>query len=142
VRIGVLGGGQLGRMLALAGIPHGHTFVFLEPGGEAVRGLGEVIAAPADHSPSLARLVSRVDVVTYEFENVPVSAAHFVAARRPVHPPPDALRVSQDRLVEKRFFRELGVPTPEFVAIDTRPALDDAVSWVVLTSVLKSLGFF
>jgi 5-(carboxyamino)imidazole ribonucleotide synthase len=141
VKIGVLGGGQLGRMLALAGIPHGHTFVFLEPGGEAVRGLGEVIVAPADHTPSLARLVSRADVVTYEFENVPVSAAHFVAARRPVHPPPDALGASQDRLVEKRFFRELGIPTPEFVPIDTRAALDQAVATLGLPALLKTRRF-
>jgi 5-(carboxyamino)imidazole ribonucleotide synthase len=143
VRIGVLGGGQLGRMLALAGIPLGHTFVFLEPGGEAVRGLGEVITASADDTAALARLVSQVDIVTYEFENVPVSAAHFVGARRPVHPPPDALGVSQDRLVEKRFFRELGIPTPGFVPVDKRPALDQAVATLGLPAVLKTrrLGY-
>jgi 5-(carboxyamino)imidazole ribonucleotide synthase len=143
VRIGVLGGGQLGRMLALAGIPLGHQFVFLEPGGEAVRGLGEVIAASADDTAALAQLVAKVDVVTYEFENVPVSAANFVAARKPVHPPPDALGASQDRIQEKRLFRDLGIPTADFAPVDTRPALDKAVATLGLPAVLKTrrLGY-
>ncbi len=143
MRIGVLGGGQLGRMLALAGIPLGHDFVFLEPGGEAVRGLGELIAASADDRSALDRLMATVDLVTYEFENVPVSAARTVAARLPVFPPPEALSVSQDRVVEKTFFRELGIPTARFVAVDSRPDLDRAVAALGLPAVLKTrrLGY-
>jgi 5-(carboxyamino)imidazole ribonucleotide synthase len=143
VRIGVLGGGQLGRMLALAGMPLGHEFVFLEPGGEAVRGLGELVVASADDAAALDRLASAVDVVTYEFENVPVSAARAVASRRPVFPPPEALAVSQDRVVEKAFFRELGVPTAEFMAVDSRADLERAVGALGLPAVLKTrrLGY-
>ena len=143
MRIGVLGGGQLGRMLALAGMPLGHTFVFLEPGGEAVHGIGELIAASADDHEALARLGGGVDVVTYEFENVPVTAARAVGARVPVHPPTEALAVSQDRVVEKTFFRELGIPTARFVAVETRADLDRAVAAVGLPAVLKTrrLGY-
>ena len=143
MKIGVLGGGQLGRMLALAGMSHGHDFVFLEPGGEAVRGIGELIAASADDPAALDRLASQCDVVTYEFENVPVSVARAVAARRPVFPPPQALAVSQDRVVEKKFLTDLGVPTARFVPVDARADLDKAVAALGLPAVLKTrrLGY-
>ena len=141
MRIGVLGGGQLGRMLALAGIPLGHEFVFVEPGGEAVRGVGELIRASADDRAALDQLTNTVDVVTYEFENVPVSAARTVAARLPVFPPPEALAVSQDRIVEKTFFRELGIPTPRFVPVESRADLDKAIATLGFPAVLKTRRF-
>jgi 5-(carboxyamino)imidazole ribonucleotide synthase len=141
VKIGVLGGGQLGRMLALAGIPHGHEFVFLEPGGEAVHGLGELIAASADDYTALERLTTSVDVVTYEFENVPVSAARVAASRVPLHPPAEALHYAQDRVHEKTFFRELGIPTARFVPVDLRADLDKAVGMLGLPAVLKTRRF-
>ena len=137
MRIGVLGGGQLGRMLALAGLPHGHEFVFVEPGGEAVRGVGELIVASADDRAALDRLTNEVDVVTYEFENVPISAARWVAVRLPVWPPPDALAVSQDRVAEKTFFRDLAIPTARFLPVESRADLDKAVATLGLPSVLK-----
>ena len=138
MKIGVLGGGQLGRMLALAGMSHGHEFVFLEPGGEAVRGLGELVAASADDAAALDRLAAQSDVVTYEFENVPVRSARAVAARRPVFPPPEALEVSQDRVTEKSFFRSLGIPTADTAAVDSRADLDRAVAKLGLPAVLKT----
>lgn len=143
MRIGVLGGGQLGRMLALAGLPHGHEFVFVEPGGEAVRGVGELITASADDRAALDRLTNEVDVVTYEFENVPISAARWVAVRLPVWPPPDALAVSQDRVAEKTFFRDLAIPTARFLPVESRADLDKAVATLGLPSVLKTrrLGY-
>ena len=141
MRIGVLGGGQLGRMLALAGIPHGHEFVFLEPGGDAVRGLGELIAASADDRSALERLAAEVDVVTYEFENVSLAAARSLAARVPVLPPTEALAVSQDRVVEKTFFRELAIPTARFAPVDARAELDRAVAALGLPAVLKTRRF-
>ena len=141
MRIGVLGGGQLGRMLALAGIPLGHEFVFVEPGGDAVRGLGEIITASADDRDALDRLTKEVELVTYEFENVPVSAARAVAARLPVYPPPEALAVSQDRVVEKTFFRELSIPTARFVPVESRGDLDKAVATLGLPAVLKTRRF-
>jgi 5-(carboxyamino)imidazole ribonucleotide synthase len=130
-------------MLALAGMPHGHEFVFLEPGGEAVRGLGTLLPASADDPVAVDRLAGLADVVTYEFENVPVEAARRVAARVPVRPPPEALEVSQDRVVEKRFFREVGMPTPDFVPVDARADLDTAVASLGFPCVLKTrrLGY-
>jgi 5-(carboxyamino)imidazole ribonucleotide synthase len=141
MRIGVLGGGQLGRMLALAGMPLGHAFTFLEPAPEATRGLGTVLAASADDPTALATLADAVDVVTYEFENVPVAAARALAERVPVYPPPEALAQAQDRVVEKQFFRSLGIPTAEFVAVDDRADLDAAVARLGLPFVLKTRRF-
>jgi 5-(carboxyamino)imidazole ribonucleotide synthase len=128
-------------MLALAGIPHGHEFVFLEPGGEAVRGIGELIAASADDRDGLERLTANVDVITYEFENVPVSAARVAASRAPLHPPVEALHYAQDRVHEKTFFRELGIPTARFAPIELRADLDKAVGALGLPAVLKTRRF-
>jgi 5-(carboxyamino)imidazole ribonucleotide synthase len=143
VNIGVLGGGQLGRMLALAGYPLGHAFVFLDPAPEALCGLGSHIVAPPDDEGALAELAGRVDLVTYEFENVPVAAARALAARVPVFPSPDALALSQDRLLEKSLFRRLGIPTAPFAAVDSGAALESALDHIGLPAVLKTrrLGY-
>jgi 5-(carboxyamino)imidazole ribonucleotide synthase len=143
VNIGVLGGGQLGRMLALAGYPLGHQFVFLDPAPEALCGLGGHLVAPPGDEAALTELASRVDLVTYEFENVPVAAARAVAERVPVLPPPDALAVAQDRLPEKALFRELGIPTAPFAAVDGWESLEAALQGVGLPAVLKTrrLGY-
>src|SRR5690348_8207827 len=100
--IGVLGAGQLGRMLALAGYPLGLRFRFFDPtpGSPAGR-MAEQVVAPFDDYEALGRYADGLDVITYEFENVPVEAARFLAERVPVFPPPRALSVSQDRLTEK-----------------------------------------
>jgi 5-(carboxyamino)imidazole ribonucleotide synthase len=143
VNIGVLGGGQLGRMLALAGYPLGHGFVFLDPSPEALDRLGGHIVASPDDERALAELAGRVDVVTYEFENVPVAAARTLAARVPVFPPEEALAVSQDRLVEKSLFARLGIPTAPFAGVDSLPALESALERIGLPAVLKTrrLGY-
>jgi len=143
VNIGILGGGQLGRMLALAGYPLGHGFVFLDAAPEALAGLGDHLVAPVDDPRALADLAARVDVVTYEFENVPVAAAGTLAARVPVFPPREALEVSQDRLVEKTLFARLGIPTAPFAAVDSPAALARAVAEVGLPAVVKTrrLGY-
>ena len=143
MNIGVLGGGQLGRMLALAGYPLGHGFVFLDPAPEALLGLGGHVVAPPDDARALAELASRVDLVTYEFENVPVASARMLAARVPVYPSPEALEVSQDRLAEKTLFTRLGIPTAPFVSVDSREALDRAVIEIGFPAVLKTrrLGY-
>ena len=120
----MLGGGQLGRMLALAGYPLGHGFVFLDPAPEALAGLGEPPRGACRRRGGRSRSSPRrVDVVTYEFENVPVAAARTLAERVPVFPPPEALEVSQDRLVEKTLFARLGIPTAPFAAVDSSAAL-------------------
>jgi 5-(carboxyamino)imidazole ribonucleotide synthase len=109
--VGCIGGGQLGRMLALAGAPLGVRMRFLDPAEDACAGdVGELVVGPYDDPNSLDRLAAGADVVTYEFENVPVDAARRAAAV----PGPRALELGQDRLVEKELFRRLGIDTASF----------------------------
>lgn len=139
MRIGILGGGQLGRMLALAGYPLGLRFCVFDPSPAAPAGhLAELITAPYDNLEALRRFAQGVDLVTYEFENVPVESARALAQYRPVYPPPQALEVSQDRLTEKSFFRGLGIPTPAFVRVDSQADLERAVEQLGLPAVLKT----
>jgi len=113
--IGILGAGQLGRMLALAGYPLGHRFRFLDPASDSPAGLlaDHLVLDYADTS-ALEQLAKGLDVVTYEFENVPVETVRYLEKYVFVYPPPIALEKAQDRFVEKSFFRELGIPTPKF----------------------------
>ena len=113
--MGILGAGQLGRMLALAGYPLGMRFRLLDPTSDPSAG------ALAKHLPfdyadksALEQFASGLDVITYEFENVPVQAARHLEKFVPVYPPPMALEKAQDRFVEKTFFCGLGIPTPGF----------------------------
>jgi 5-(carboxyamino)imidazole ribonucleotide synthase len=139
VRIGVLGGGQLGRMLALAGYPLGLTFRFLDPSPEACAGqVGELLVGSFQDNGLLERFAQGLDLVTYEFENVPVAAARFLEGLLPVYPPPKALEVAQDRLLEKTFFRGLGVPTPPFHPVDRLPDLEEGLRHVGLPALLKT----
>jgi 5-(carboxyamino)imidazole ribonucleotide synthase len=126
--IGILGGGQLGRMLALAGLPLGERFCFLDPNPEApVRDLGELIVGPYDDPPALQRIAERAGVVTYEFENVPSSALDHLEGRVSAWPPKDALRIAQDRLEEKQLFERVGLEVPTYRAIDDVDGLRRAV---------------
>jgi 5-(carboxyamino)imidazole ribonucleotide synthase len=139
--IGVLGAGQLGRMLALAGYPLGLEFLFVDPAAEApASACAEQIAGDYDDDEVLARLAA-CDAVTYEFENVPVEAVRRLAERVPCFPPARALEVAQDRLAEKTCFRKLAIPTPEFAAVDTRAELEAAVRAIGLPAVLKTRRF-
>ncbi|CAN5704011.1 5-(carboxyamino)imidazole ribonucleotide synthase [soil metagenome] len=139
MKIGVLGGGQLGRMLALTGYPLGLTFRFFDPSPDACAGeVGELINGNYNDKDALARFANGLDVVTYEFENVPVEAARFIEQHAPVHPNPAALEVAQDRLVEKRYFRTLNIPTGEFETVDNRGELISAIEHIGLPSVLKT----
>ena len=109
--VGCIGGGQLGRMLGLAGLPLGLSFRFLDPSPDAcAREVGDLVVAPYDDRDGLDRLADGATVVTYEFENVPVEAAARVGAV----PGPRALEEGQDRLREKELFRSLGIPTARF----------------------------
>ncbi|MDX6440250.1 MAG: 5-(carboxyamino)imidazole ribonucleotide synthase [Gaiellaceae bacterium] len=106
--VGVIGGGQLGRMLALAGIPLGLSFRFLDPAADApVRDVGKLLVGEYDDPELLDQLAEGAKVVTYEFENVPVESARRTRAI----PSARALEVAQDRLAEKQLFRRLGIPT-------------------------------
>ena len=113
--IGVLGAGQLGRMLALAGYPLGHRFRFLDPASDSPAGLlADHLAFDYADTSALEQFANGLDVITYEFENVPVDAARHLEKFVPVHPPSIALEKAQDRFVEKSFFCELGITTPKF----------------------------
>jgi 5-(carboxyamino)imidazole ribonucleotide synthase len=137
--IGVLGAGQLGRMLALAGYPLGQRFRFLDSAHEApVKDLAEFIRADFHDREALERFADELNVVTYEFENVPVDAVEWLVRRVPVYPPPAALRASQDRLAEKTFFRQQGIPTAPFVAVSSRSDLDAAVTEIGCPAILKT----
>ena len=144
MKIGVIGAGQLGRMLALAGYPLAQQFLFLDTSADAPGAqVAPIITGAFDDPHSLERLAAEVDLVTYEFENVPVEALHRVAATRPVWPPVEALRVSQDRLLEKQLFTQLRIPTPPFRAVDSLADLRAAVKELGLPCVLKTrrLGY-
>ena len=137
--IGILGGGQLGYMLALAGYPLGLHFRFLDPSPEAPVGrIANRVTADFSDQQALEKFSHGLEVVTYEFENVPVTAANFLAERVPVYPPAVALEEAQDRLREKKLFLRLDIPTTEFVEISKREQLDAAVKHVGLPAMLKT----
>ena len=137
--IGILGGGQLGYMLALAGYPLGLHFRFLDPSPEAPVGrIAQRVTAEYTDEAALEKFSSGLELVTYEFENVPVEAAKFLAERVPVYPPPAALEAAQDRLNEKGLFGKLDIATTEFAAVSNARELDAAVKTIGLPAVLKT----
>ncbi len=137
--VGVLGGGQLGRMLALAGYPLGLRFRFLDQSPRAPAGqLAELHCGDYEDVDVLEHFASGLDVITYEFENVPVASAQLLAQRLPVFPPPRALETAQDRLVEKSFFHDLDIPTPPFLAVDSEESFRAALRLIGLPAVLKT----
>jgi 5-(carboxyamino)imidazole ribonucleotide synthase len=138
--IGILGGGQLARMLALAAAPLGLKCHIYAP--EADSPAFDVAAARSvagyRDEAALASFAASVDAVTYEFENVPVETVTFLETLRPVCPGSKALGVAQDRLNEKRLARELGAGTAEFAAVNDRAGLDAAIAAIGLPAVLKT----
>jgi 5-(carboxyamino)imidazole ribonucleotide synthase len=135
----VLGGGQLGQMLGLAGLPLGLGFRFLDPSAAAPAvTLGALRVAPLDDAGEAAALAEGCDVVTYEWEGVPVASARAAAAHAPVRPGVDALGIAQDRLAEKTTFTRLGVPVAPYVPVDDAAALPAALDRVGLPAVLKT----
>jgi 5-(carboxyamino)imidazole ribonucleotide synthase len=144
MKIGVIGAGQLGQMLALAGHPLALQFLFLDSSADSPGArVAPILTGAFDDPTSLGVLADGTDIVTYEFENVPVAALEAVAKARTCLPPVDALRVSQDRLFEKELFGRLGIPTPAFRAVDSLADLRAAVSALGLPCVLKTrrLGY-
>jgi 5-(carboxyamino)imidazole ribonucleotide synthase len=143
--IGIIGGGQLGRMLAMAAARLGFRTLVLEPQQDcpAAQVANDQIVAAYDDADALAALAARSAVVTYEFENVPVAAATRLAKDVPVFPPPRALEVSQDRLTEKTFLNEAGAKTAGFRAIDSEAGLNAALADFGGEGVLKTrrLGY-
>lgn len=139
MRVGILGGGQLGRMIALAGYPLGiPTRLFESSEGACGGQVTELFVGDYLDHQALEQFATDLDVVTYEFENVPVESAEFLAERLPVYPPPRSLEVAQDRLVEKTFFRDLGVPTTGFRPVDSLQDLRSAAAELGYPLVLKT----
>jgi len=136
--IGILGGGQLGYMLALAGYPLGLHFRFLDPSPEAPVGrIAQRVTAEFTDEQALEKFAHGLELVTYEFENVPVQAARFLSERVPVYPAPAALEQAQDRRREKYLFQRLGIPTTDFVEITKHDDFNTSVKTVGLPAVLK-----
>ncbi len=137
--IGILGGGQLGYMLALAGYPLGLRFRFLDPSPEAPVGrIAPRVTGDYTDRAALEKFAHGLEVVTYEFENVPVDAVQHLAKKVTVFPPPGALETAQDRLKEKQLFEKLGIGTTEFASVPVAYDLDAAVKKVGLPAVVKT----
>ncbi|HEX6376879.1 MAG TPA: 5-(carboxyamino)imidazole ribonucleotide synthase [Allosphingosinicella sp.] len=141
--IGIVGGGQLGRMLAIAAAQLGYRCHVYAP--DEAPPAAEVAArftrGAWDDEDGLAAFGRSVDVATYEFENIAAAPLAALAAEAPLHPPPAALAIAQDRLSEKRFIAELGGRPPAYCAVDDRPGLDAALAAVGAPAVLKTRRF-
>ncbi|MDC8802939.1 5-(carboxyamino)imidazole ribonucleotide synthase [Halomonas pacifica] len=137
MNIGVLGAGQLGRMLALAGYPLGNRFTFLDTTGHPSAGIGEVmIDTDQKH---LADFLAKVDLVTYEFEHLPVALIQAIEEQTPVYPSSEAIRVCQNRVEEKALFDRLGIPTPAYRVVEHADELEAAARELGCPVVAKSV---
>lgn len=141
--IGILGGGQLGRMLSVAASRLGLKTCVLDPAGDcpASHVANFHLKAAYDDAEALRRLADSVDVITYEFENIPTSALDLLETLRPIRPGREALRVSQDRLTEKTFLRDLGLATAPFADIPDAASLDAAMEEIGTPAILKTRRF-
>ena len=142
--VGILGGGQLARMMALAGAPLGLRFLVMDTAVDACAGqFAPLLVGDYRDESALAEFASKVDVATFDFENVPAESAEWLASRVPVFPNPRALAVAQDRLVEKSLFRELGIPVGAFADVGSLDALRSEVDRLGGACILKTrrLGY-
>lgn len=142
--VGILGGGQLARMMALAGTPLGLRFRVVDTARDACASqVAPLVCADYGDLDAMARFAEGVDLVTFDFENVPADTARFLASRVSVFPNPEALAIAQDRLEEKRLFQSLGMRVPAFATVDSREDLGTAVATIGLPSILKTrrLGY-
>ena len=136
--VGVLGGGQLARMLALAGAPLGLQFLVVDSEPSACAGqVAPLLQADYRDFVALGEFAKRIDVATFDFENVPAETAQWLTEHTRVFPNPRALAVAQDRLEEKTLFHSLGLETPAFAAVDSRIDLEHAAARVGFPAVLK-----
>lgn len=141
MKVGILGGGQLGLMLARAARDLGIEALVLDPKPDAVAGQVATHLAVDWEDEAARDALIECDVVTYEFENVPASIVEDLATRVPVHPSPAALALSGDRVLEKNLFRELGIETAPYAAVNSRAEYDRAVAEIELPAILKTRRF-
>jgi len=142
-RIGILGGGQLGRMLSVAAARLGFVSHIYEPGANppAAHVADHITTAGYDDTDALTAFAASVDVITYEFENIPTEALNVLEAHRPIRPGREALRVSQDRLTEKAFLQGLGLNTALFAGITDLDSLRAAIDAIGAPAILKTRRF-
>ncbi|QTP60280.1 5-(carboxyamino)imidazole ribonucleotide synthase [Billgrantia antri] len=138
MNIGVLGAGQLGRMLALAGYPLANRFTFLDTTGHPSAGIGEVMIYTDQHH-LLDDFLAKVDLVTYEFEHLPVALVQAIEEVKPVYPCSEAIRICQNRAEEKALFDRLGIPTPAYRIVESAEALEAAARELGTPVVAKSV---
>jgi 5-(carboxyamino)imidazole ribonucleotide synthase len=142
MRIGIIGAGQLGQMLGFAARRLGHECYFLDPSdAPPAAKAGPVVQESFDDRVALSVLADKCDVLTYEFENVPVAALEDIAGSTPIYPPLDALRLAQDRLTEKKLFESLDIPLPNYHGIDSIDDLVQAAEEIGLPLVIKTRRF-
>src|ERR1700733_14385087 len=140
--IGIVGAGQLGQMLALAGYPLGLDFLFFDRSADTPAGrIAPLLAGEFHDEALLAELARRSDVISFDWENISVAALRRAAHGTRIAPPLAALAVAQDRLAEKRCFQRLSIPTTRFAPVDSRASLSRAVARVGLPGVLKTRRF-
>ncbi len=141
--IGILGGGQLGRMLSVAASRLGFKTHIFEPGANppAAQVADQITTAAYDDTAALSAFANTVDVITYEFENIPTGALDVLEPLRPIHPNRRVLAISQDRLSEKEFLRTLGLNTAPFAAVDTLDDLRQALQKIGTPAILKTRRF-
>ncbi|MEC8016182.1 MAG: 5-(carboxyamino)imidazole ribonucleotide synthase [Pseudomonadota bacterium] len=141
--IGILGGGQLGRMLSVAASRLGFKTHIFEPSATPPAGhvADRVTTAGYEDAEALAAFAASVDVITYEFENIPTSALDLLESQKPIRPGREALRISQDRLTEKNFLQDLGLQTAPFADITDQASLDAALTEIGAPSILKTRRF-
>ena len=141
MNIGIVGGGQLGQMLAQAGQKLGHSFKFLVPSGECcVESLGEVIRSDFLDQDALVEFARGVDVFTFEWENVPLATLEALSHFAPMRPSPSCAEVAKDRIQEKKFFEAAGLNVQKFAAVSCQADLAAALEHVGVPAVLKTRG--
>ena len=140
ITVGILGGGQLGRMLSVAASRLGLKTHIFEPSANppAAHVAEALTTASYDDVAALQAFAKSVDVITYEFENIPTSALDVLEALRPIHPGRQALATSQDRLTEKNFLQSLGLQTAPFATVDNAADLDAAIASIGTPAILKT----
>jgi len=144
MRIGIIGAGQLGRMMALSGLPFGLEFAMYDRSADVPgAAVAPVVVGDFDDLGKLAQFAQSVDVVTFDWENVPAESVRAIAKHAPVWPPPRALAISQDRLSEKRLCQRIGIPVAPYAAVDSRDDLVRAIESLGAPGILKTrrLGY-
>ena len=137
--VGIVGAGQLGRMLALAGYPLGLDFLFLDPAEQAPAGhVAPMLTGAFTDTQLLAQLAERSEVLTFDWENISVDALRALKGKTRIAPPITALATAQDRVSEKRLFEKLNIPTTRWRAVGSRAQLERAVREIGLPAVIKT----